>query len=163
MVNRLRDTFKNESGAALVIVLMMMIVLTLIGLASIYASTFELKLSGNKRGSTEAFYAAENGVQTVVANIENFNLSKYDSTTNRYEPTSDPQNPNPPKAKVIIEHDTTREGPPRGSGYSATNFEFERFLIRSTGQDQTEMSPTKSTCDVEEKVVRLVPTLQGGY
>jgi Tfp pilus assembly protein PilX len=163
MVMRVRDMFRDESGAALVIALMMMIVLTLIGLASIYASTFELKLSGNKRGSTEAFYAAENGVQTVVANIENFNLSKYDPATNAYEPTSDPKNPNPAKAKVIIEHDTTREGPPRGSGFSATNFEFERFLIRSTGQDQTEISLTKSTCNVEEKVVRLVPTLQGGY
>ena len=160
---RIKHALNDESGTALVIALLVMIVLTLIGLASIYASTFELKLSGNKRGATEAFYAAENGVQTAVANIENFNLSKYDAATNTYEPTADSKNPNSTKARVIIEHDTTREGPPRGLGFSATNFEYERFLIQSTGQDQTEVSPAKATCTVEEKVVRLVPTLQGGY
>ncbi len=63
---------KNQSGAALVIALIMMIVLTLIGLASIFTSTFEMKISGNKRGSTNAFYRGESGIQVVTANIQNF-------------------------------------------------------------------------------------------
>jgi hypothetical protein len=54
-------------------------------------------------------------------------------------------------------------GCPRGLGFSASgNYEFVHYLIESTGKDQIELSPLKSTCDIQQKVVRLVPTLQGG-
>jgi uncharacterized protein (UPF0333 family) len=153
---------KDQSGVALVFALIMMIVLTLIGLASTYTSIFEIKLSGNKRGSTDAFYAADSGVQVAIANIKNFDLTgKY--IGDQYDPFTDPSNPNPTKAKVTINHDTTQSGSPRGIQMSATHFGFEHFLIESTGSDQMESSPIKSTCTVQEKVVRMVPTLQGGY
>ena len=72
-------------------------------------------------------------------------------------------NPNPTKAAVVITHIPDQHGSPRGSGFSATHFEFVYYVIDSTGQDQIEFSPVKSACTVEQKVVRLVPTLQGGY
>ena len=162
MSRKAKFLLRNESGAALVIALVMIVILTLIGLASTYTSTFEMRLSGNKRGSTDAFYAADSGVQVAVARVENFSLpGKY--VDNKYNPFTDPDNPNPTKAKVLIQYDTTQEGSPRGSGFSTINFEFRHFLIDSTGQDQMELSLIKSACTIEEKVVRLVPTLQGGY
>ncbi len=153
---------KNQSGVAMVIALIMIIVLTLIGLASTFTSTFEIKLSGNKRGATDAFYAADSGVQVVMANIENFDLpGKYEN--NKYNPFKDPNNPNPTKAKVEITYNASQEGAPRGMGFSATgNYEFRYYLIESTGYDQSDLSPIKSTCTVQQKVVRLIPTLQGG-
>lgn len=150
---------EDQSGAALVIALIMIIVLSLIGLASTFTSTFEVKLSGNKRGSTDAFYSADSGVQVVMGRIENFNLSNYNLDTNKYNPFTDLNNINPTNASVVITHDTVQVGAPRGSGFSATNFEFEHFLIQSTGQDQTELASSKSTTNLEEKVVRLIPTL----
>lgn len=104
----------------------------------------------------------------MIANIENFNLpGKY--VGNKYDPftetdtTSPDYNPNPTKAKAQIQYDTTQSGAPRGFGFSATgNYEFAHYLIESTGQDQIELSPIKSTCTIQEKVVRLVPTSQGG-
>jgi hypothetical protein len=162
MAKKMDTVLKNQSGVALVIALIMMIVLTLIGLASTYTSIFEIKLSGNKRGSTDAFYAADSGIQVVVANIQNFDLpGKY--IDDKYDPFTDPNNPNPTKAKVTINHDTTQSGSPRGIQMSATNFGFEHYLIESTGSDQMELSPIKSTSTIQEKVVRMVPTLQGGY
>lgn len=162
--NKVQETnniLHDQSGAALVIALLMMITMTLIAVASIFSSTFELKLSGNKRGSTDAFYAADSGIQVVIANIDNFNLDgKY--VDEKYDPFTDAKSPNPTKANVLITHVTDQKGSPRALGFSATNFEFEYFLIASTGQDQTEVSPVKSTSKLEEKVVRLVPTLQGG-
>jgi len=139
----------------------MMIVLTLIGLASIFTSTFEIKISGNKRCSTDSFYAADSGVQVVEARIENFNINLYNAGS--YNPFTDPNNVplNVTNAQVTITHDTTQEGAPRGYGFSATNFEFEHFLIASTGQ--TCANPIPSTTTVQEKLVRLVPTQQGGY
>jgi len=154
---------KDQSGVALVLALVMIVILTLIGLASTYTSTFEMKLSGNKRGTTDAFYAADSGIQVVVANVDNFSLpGKYD-VDNKYDPFTDPKNPNPTKAKVLIQYDTTQEGSPRGSGFSAISFEFRHFVIDSKGQDQMDIGLVKSASEIEEKVVRLVPTLQGGY
>jgi len=159
MSPRARSVFTNQSGAALVIALVMMIVLTLIGLASIFSSTFEIKISGNKRCSTDSFYAADSGVQVVEARVENFNINLYNAGT--YNPFTDPNNINPTNAQVTITHDTTQEGAPRGHGFSATNFEFEHFLIASTGQ--TCANPIPSTTTIQEKLVRLIPTQQGGY
>lgn len=154
---------KNQRGAALVIALMIMIVVTLIGLASTSTSMFEIKLAGNRKGSTSAFYAAESGIQVSAANIQNFNLEgKY--VDNKYDPFVDSANPNPANAKVTISYDPTQAGAPRGMGFSAAgNFDFRYYLIESTGQDQLEVGLLKSACTVEEKVVRLVPTIQGGY
>ena len=162
MPKRMVYPLKDQSGVALVLALVMIVILTLIGLASTYTSNFELKLSGNKRGTTDAFFSADSGVQVTVANIENFDLpGKY--INKKYDPFTDPNNPNPTKANVLIQYDTTQEGSPRGSGFSAISFEFRHFVIDSKGQDQLDLSLVKSAAEIEQKVVRLVPTLQGGY
>jgi len=162
MPKKIVNPIKDQSGVALVLALIMIVILTLIGLASTYTSTFEMKLSGNKRGTTDAFYAADSGVQVIVANVDNFSLpGKY--VDNKYDPFTDPNNPNPTKANVLIQYDTTQEGSPRGSGFSAISFEYRHFVIDSKGQDQLDLSLVKSACEIEQKVVRLVPTLQGGY
>jgi hypothetical protein len=151
------DIFKNQSGVALVIAMIMIIVMTVIVLAASLTSIFEIKLAGNKRGSTDAFFAADSGVEVVKANIENFDLpGKY--VGGKYDPFTDPSNPNPTKAKAVVTYISAQSGAPRGSGYSATgNYEFTHYIIESTGQDQTELSTVKSTCKILEKVVRLVP------
>ncbi len=152
----------DQSGAVLVIALIMMIVLTLIGISASFTSIFEIMISGHKRASTDAFYSADTGIQAVVANIDNFDLTgKY--VDNKYNPFTDPKNPNPTNARVIITHDTIQQGSPRGLGFSAAgNYEFRHFLIESTGQDQIDTGTNRSTCTIEQKVVRIVPTLQGG-
>jgi len=152
---------KDQSGAALVIALLMMITLTLIGMGAIFTSTFEVQISGNKRGSTDAFYAAESGLQVALANINNFNPASY--VDNRYNPFTNPSNPNPTHATVSIDYLPNQHGAPRGLGISSTNFEFMYFNIQSIGQDQTASTPVRSTTTLQQKVVRLVPTLQGGY
>jgi Tfp pilus assembly protein PilX len=157
-----KKVLKDQSGTVLVIALMMMVILTLIVISATSTAIIESRLSGNKRTSTVAFYAADSGIQVATANTTNFNLSeKY--VDNKYNIFTDPENPNPTNAKVVIEHDASQDGPPRGTGMSAINFEFEHYVIGSTGQDQTESGLPKSTCTVEEKVIRLLPTQQGGY
>jgi hypothetical protein len=163
MMTKTVDIFKNQSGAALVIALIMLIVITLISLASSFTSIFEMKLAGNKRGSTDAFFAADSGIQVVISNIANFDLpGKYD-VANKYCYSKDGSNPNPTKADITIYYDSTQAGPPRGLGFSATgNYEFMHYAIESTGKDQMDLNLLKSTCTLQQKVVRLVPTQQGG-
>jgi len=162
MWTRSKKMLNDQSGMALVIALLMMIVLTLIGLASVFTSSFEMRLSGNKRGATDAFYSSDSGIQVVMSNIVNFDLSRY-SAQNTYDPFTDSNNPNPTHAAVLISHMTDQHGSPRGHGFSATNFEFEHYVINSVGQDQIDLNPVRTTSTLEEKVIRLVPTLQGGY
>jgi hypothetical protein len=158
----MKTILRNQTGSALVIGLLMMVLLTLIGLGSLLTSTFEITLSGNKRGATDAFYAAESGIEVVMANIENFDLpDKY--VDNKYDPFTDSNNSNPTKAEVVILNIPDQEGAPRGSGFSATHFEFEYYTITSTGRDGVDLNPVKPTCTLEQKVARIVPTLQGGY
>jgi len=161
MPTRTRKAWNDQSGTALVIALLMMLVLTLIGMGAVFTSTFEVQVAGNKRASTNAFYAAESGLQVTTANISNFNTSGY--VDNRYNPFTNPSNPNPTSATVSIEYLPNQYGAPRGLGVSATNFEFMYFTIESTGQDQIQSGSVRSTTQLEQKVVRLVPTLQGGY
>ncbi|MGQ9509652.1 MAG: PilX N-terminal domain-containing pilus assembly protein [Thermodesulfobacteriota bacterium] len=159
---------KDQSGGALVIALIMLIILTLIGLAATFTSTFEVMLSGNKRVAMDAFYSADSGIQVVVANKyynENFKIEKY--VDNKYNPFTDPNNtnPNPTNASVIITYFPNRSDCPRGSGESATgNFECFRYLIQSTGQDQLEQNSMKANCEIHEEVALLIPTsdLAGG-
>jgi hypothetical protein len=154
---------KNQSGAALVIALIMMVVLTLIGLASIFTSTFEMKISGNKRGSTNAFYSSDGGIQVLTANVGNFNFNaRTYPYTNPFTDAAN-NNPNPTNAAAAnITYNSSMLGAPRGVGISATNFEFQHYLVTCTGRDPTDLNLNPSTCVTQEKVVRLVPTQQGG-
>jgi len=163
------DIFRNQSGVALVIGLIVIIVLTVIVLAASLTSIFEIRLAGNKRGSTDAFYAADSGVQIAMARVENFNLPGNYDVGDKYPYSKDPavladlDNMNPTRADIVIYHNSAQTGAPRGFGFSATgNYEFVHFMIESTGKDQVELSPLKSTSAIQEKVVRLVPTSQGG-
>jgi Na+-transporting methylmalonyl-CoA/oxaloacetate decarboxylase gamma subunit len=56
----------NKKGVALIIALLMLLVLTLIGISSISTTTFETSISGNERVKTDAFYAAEAGIQVGI-------------------------------------------------------------------------------------------------
>jgi PilX N-terminal len=163
MLKRSGIFLKDQSGVAFVIALFMIIVLSLIGLASVSGSVFEIKLSGNKRGVTNAFYAADSGVQVAASNLASFDLSKYDAATNQYKYSQDTSNINPTEATIVIAHDTMRSGAPRGSGMGATgSIGFMYFLVESTGQDQVESNFLKSNCTVEQEVMRIIPTMQGG-
>jgi type IV pilus assembly protein PilX len=165
---------RNESGAALVVALCMIVLLSLIGLASSSSSTFEIKLSGNKRGATNAFYSADSGLLSVLGDISNFTCT---------------QNPTPPAlpAEIATEgiamkktnptftlpagysfanapnvtiYQTTQTKGPRGLGVSALNFKFQYYIIDSTGSDQMDFSSVKSQSEIREKIVRLEPTGQ---
>jgi type IV pilus assembly protein PilX len=183
---------RNESGVALVIALLMIVILSLIGLASSSSSTFEIKLSGNKRGATDAFYAAEGGVEAPQANTANFSLASYrdltdgekdglpvelksESPKSRYPHYPyDPENPPPQifsyppgvsydEAPQVTIYHMEIGTPPKALGFSAVNFSFNYYIIDSVGRDQLGADANKSSCEIREKVVRLVPTMQGGY
>jgi flagellar basal body-associated protein FliL len=149
---------KNEKGYILVISLLMLLVITALAMGIITASTYELKIAGNKRATTNSLYSTDGSVQLVISNSENFLISKFDGN-NKYNPYSDPKNQNPVNSTSAVTYFPDRVGCPRGLGYSSTNFEFEYFEVSTTGKDQVEKQATTS---IQEDLTRLVPVIQGG-
>jgi Tfp pilus assembly protein PilX len=174
MLRKSKLILGNQSGAALVVALLMIVMLSLIAIASSSNSTFEIRLSGNKRGSTDAFYTADDGAKAVLPDITNFNTSNGYTTSLGTLPaelqtesidqkktaptlvvpggvsfTSPPQ--------VTIYH-TTVTKVPRGLGTSAIAFHYGYYIIDSIGQDQMDFSLIRSNCEIREKIVRLIPT-----
>jgi len=64
-----REILGNENGIALIIALLVLLVLTLIGIAAISNTTFENRISGNERSAADAFYTAEAGVEKGASQL----------------------------------------------------------------------------------------------
>ncbi len=118
-----RSVLENEKGVALVVALIMLLVLTLVGIASISSSVYEAKIAGNDRFGTAAFYAAKGGVERGIAQLPV--LTSYSGS---------------------IGDETYRSGRMDGSqqdlvflgamgrpGYDV-NWEFRRYQVSATGQ-----------------------------
>jgi hypothetical protein len=140
---------KAQSGSALVIALIMMIVVTTIGLASSYTSIYEIIASGNKRASTNAFYGADAQAVAITANPGNF--PKNANNAIPQSTLSFGGGSVNTKGNVL---DTGPKKAPVGRGMGATA-SYLHFEIRAVGTDS---SGTKTT--VVEEVVRVLPTPQ---
>ncbi|MBM4348622.1 MAG: hypothetical protein FJ106_01850 [Deltaproteobacteria bacterium] len=171
---KINSFLKDQSGVALVVALIIMIVLTLIGLAATFTSTFEIMLSGQKRGSTDAFYAADGGIQAILANRANFPVdiavSNYTLIPNSGGLPADLQNEPIDRQlttpvlslpsgvnfttspQVTIYHSSITTGGEGTQGYIS-----DTYLIDSTGRDQIGTGPSRSTVQLREKWVMRRP------
>lgn len=113
----------RQAGAALVMSLVMLLVLTILGVAAMSTSSLEERMAGNIQEATHAFQAAESGLNRA-ANTSGV-LSLTGTTTNTWTFGS-------AQAQVTV---TPLEfsSPKRGSGYSATSFDAANFDQRSAG------------------------------
>jgi hypothetical protein len=138
------NAYKNgETGAALVITLMVMVIMCLIGAAALMTSSVDLKISGNYRVAKQAFYLADAGLSYVRINPPKpwFLINGKETLTNL---TADDQkqtgignfqaNVNygvtsgttPPVTKTMT-------NPPEGSGTGIRTGKAYHFTITSTG------------------------------
>jgi hypothetical protein len=157
MTSKKKTLLKNQSGTALVVALIMMVVITLIALASSYTSIFEIRISGNKRGKTNAFYSAEAGINAIQPYISNFDVSKYitliPNTTSQYNPFSDASIPNPTSAQGNIVAFLNQKEPPRGGGWGQ-GVAYMYYQVQSIGHDT---AGSGATSEIRQDIMRLVP------
>ena len=67
----------------------------------------------------------------------------------------------PVSANITVAYDPTQKGAPRGRGISALHFNFDHYLI--TTQGHSSVDSRTATSEIQEKVIKLIPTQQGGY
>ncbi|HHI02044.1 MAG TPA: hypothetical protein ENL22_00815 [candidate division Zixibacteria bacterium] len=61
---------RNQDGMAIFVAVMMMVMLTMIGIAAIKLSNDEVTIAGNEMNETIAFYAAEAGLEQAAAALQ---------------------------------------------------------------------------------------------
>lgn len=119
---------RDETGVALVLTLVILLILTIIGIASMNTSSFEERMAGNVQESTLAFEAAESGVNKAMTTAGAFVLTSTTQTTFNTFPFSS-------SISATVTIAPTQMSPPkRGSGYSATSFDAANFDQRSVGK-----------------------------
>lgn len=69
-------TLKNSSGVATLVALMVMIMLTVVGLAALKLADDEITIAGNELNEMSSFYAAEAGLETASAAMQ----TQYEAT-----------------------------------------------------------------------------------
>lgn len=132
----------RQSGAALVMSLVILLVLTIIGVAAMRTASLEERMAGNIQEATSAFHAAESGLNRALNTAGALSLTG--TTTNNWTFGT---------AQAQVDVEFKEFAPPkRGSGYSATSFDAANFDQASTG---TAGGGAKST--LHRGVAQIVP------
>ncbi len=152
MASKTNTILKKQSGTALVVALIMMVVITLIALASSYTSIFEIGISGNKRGKTNAFFVADGCINELASSPATFDLTNFThvliaNTTSKYD------SPTTSCGSGSIIAFLNQSGAPRGGGWG-TGSAYAYFELNCTGNDT---AGSAAIARMEENVMRLLP------
>ena len=141
---------KDQSGAVLVIAIVMLLLLSVIGIYAMGSSIMEVKIAGQKRFYDAAFNDADGGVKYVRA------LNPFGGITPDNGP-DDPVTYNSPNSDFNFSVDVSYLGnspPPVGSGTGLKGFKAHYHLIESTGRDAPLVLSTTSV-DLEVEGYRI--------
>jgi type IV pilus assembly protein PilX len=113
-----------QQGAALIVGMVLLIILTLLAISGMNTATTELFMAGNEKYQENAFQAAETGIERTAA-------------TTVFNPTVLPP-VDPPQIDLGDGNNYTAVVVPRGTsppppGYTIGTFGAEHFEIQSTG------------------------------
>ena len=68
--------YRHQQGAVLITALVLLLVLTMLGLASMSTTTLEERMAANSQESNRAFQAAESGLEFGYTQVDAFDLNK---------------------------------------------------------------------------------------
>ncbi|HEX7029989.1 MAG TPA: PilX N-terminal domain-containing pilus assembly protein [Gammaproteobacteria bacterium] len=114
----------KQKGAALIVGLILLLVLTVLGVASMKAARFQLLMSGNEQFYIQAMNAAESAIEMQIAQ---------GSFLTTHGPGSNPVNANTPGVTGVSTIEFLNAGAAPDGGYSDDVLTY-RFLVSGTGQ-----------------------------
>lgn len=123
---------KRQRGAALIVGLILLLVLTVLGVSTMRTASLELVMAGNVQFRENAFQLASSGLDTVLQEARN-NIVQLSA-----EPGWQLVAPQPTRVEALFgEFDTSirylGESSPY-SGYSSSEFVFQHFQIDAEGR-----------------------------
>ena len=138
---------KSQHGAALVMALVILLILTLLGVTAMGTSSLEEKMAGNIQEATRAFEAGESGLNQAFNDGSVFNLNS--SITKNYSFDNDKSG----KAAVITAFTQYSQTKRSGAGYGASYNTVANFDQISTG---TTVTGAKSV--IHQGVAQVLPS-----
>ncbi len=135
----------NQSGAALVVALILLVALSLMAISSMNTATLDLIMAGNEQYRSQAFVAAEAGVEQALLDD-----TLYDTTTDSAEVTGTSGGVSF-KYQVTRPNNGTVETAPSNNSFGT--FGAVHFRIRSDGTSQR-----GTTTTVTQELYEVVKT-----
>ena len=136
---------QNDKGSVTVLAVVLLMLLTLLGMAALSTSSIETQIAGNEMRSKLAFYAAESATAYVAWKPDLYGPDNITAGTSHYFPNNtDPyvgitaalptaQSMNATQSfNGEVEYDSS-SSPPRGSGYSVGTFRAHQYKMICNG------------------------------
>lgn len=140
---------RNEEGSVLITALLMLMFLTLIGIAATTTTTTDMQIAKNEKCFKLAFYAAEAANNYVAAETTLYGALNITEGGKRYFPNNADQNETQPLGssqsfKGDVEYLGWTEPPP-GSGFQAGLYRAHRYRMTIAGYGPSDaVSETES-------------------
>lgn len=125
----------RQSGAVLIVAMILLVVLTLLGVAAMNTTSLQERIASNTQEQVHAFQAAETGLNQAFADGNAFDITS--SYTGGATPTTFAGAADSASYVPIF---LGFSPPPPGSLYSATSFQAAHFNFRATGTSETNLS-----------------------
>jgi Tfp pilus assembly protein PilX len=126
----------RQQGAALVVGLLLLLILTILAISGMTTATLELQMAGNTQYKERAFQAAETGIERAIETATFDTANPYDETNQRVDTTAGSTNDDTYDFHMEFDRDTGTTIVP-GGGYSmGTGFQAYHFNIESTGRSE---------------------------
>jgi len=135
---------ENENGSITVLAVVLLMLLTLLGIAVTTTSSIEVRIAGNELRQKLAFYSAEAAKGYVIWNPELYGSLNITSGTPHYFPNdTDPYAPitSLPAPEALNSNQSfngdvkylSSVTPPRGSGYEAGHYRAHSYTMTCNG------------------------------
>ena len=130
-----RPNRTSQSGAVLIVAMIILVVLTMLGVTAMNTSSLQERIASNTQEQVHAFQAAETGLNLAFAD----NLA-YDISSTYTGGANLPPFAGSADTATYIPTFLGFSPPPPGSLYSATSFQAAHFNFRATGTSATNLS-----------------------
>lgn len=143
---------ENEKGSVTVLAVVLLMLLTLLGIAATTTSSIEVQIAGNELRHKLAFYSAEAAKGYVIWNPDLYGSLNITPGTPHYFPNdTDPYEAEtsvPPTPETLNSNQSfngsvgygSSGDPPRGSGYEASEYQAHRYIMTCNGYSSNNTS-----------------------
>ena len=128
---------ENEKGSITVLAVVLLMLLTLLGIAATTTSSIEVQIAGNELRHKLAFYSAEAAKGWVIWNPDLYGSNNITAGA----PLSFPNNADSSEEQTLNSNQSfngsvgygSSGDPPRGSGYEAGEYQAHRYIMTCNG------------------------------
>ena len=127
---------RRQRGAALVIGLLLLLILTILAVSGMTTATLELQMAGNTQYKERAFQAAETGIEQALSTATFSTVTPYATAEPQAVAPDDATNDDTYEFEMEFDQETGTTLVP-GGGYSmGTGFQAYHFNVESTGRSE---------------------------